>query len=578
MSQPSGRRTSGHPLAIASLLVAAAGCSPRPQGIVVAAGDDPVHAEPDPVAVTVFTDRVELFMEYPQLVPGLEARFLAHVTVLATGEPVRTGELRLELSRGGAAPVVFVAPRPARDGLFIPVGALAEAGTYAARIVVSSQQVEETIPLEPIIVHADQAALHTAAQAALGPEPPGVVPFLLEVQWKIGLLMERVERRSLTRRLQVPGEIEAPRHASAVISAPLAGRLLPPDSGSLPRLGERVGQGQVLGFVEPPLTVSDSAQLAANWMSLESLEVELLLREADLQTRRLETEQALHQAQARLEFARRSLARSEELRAKDLGTAAELEAARRDEELARRDGESARARAESLRAAEGQLAALRARGAELRSQSAPGGGRLALPLIAPSAGEIVAAEHVQGESLEGGALVYRVLELERVWITAHVSEFDLDRLRAVGGAELRLPAYPERRFDVLGDLDGNLVSFGRVVDPQTRTLPLRFEASNAEGLFHAGMFADLFLETARVVDAVAIPESSIVMDNGLPVAFVLLSGESFQKRDLELGLRDGRWVEVVAGIEAGERVVTRGAYVVRLASTSPATFGHGHAH
>jgi cobalt-zinc-cadmium efflux system membrane fusion protein len=59
---------------------------------------------------------------------------------------------------------------------------------------------------------------------------------------------------------------------------------------------------------------------------------------------------------------------------------------------------------------------------------------------------------------------------------------------------------------------------------------------------------------------------------------VMLEGELFQKRDLELGVKDGAWVEVLRGVEAGERVATRGAYIVKLAALSPASFGAGHAH
>lgn len=68
------------------------------------------------------------------------------------------------------------------------------------------------------------------------------------------------------------------------------------------------------------------------------------------------------------------------------------------------------------------------------------------------------------------------------------------------------------------------------------------------------------------------------MDQGLPTAYVMLEGELFQKRDLELGARDGTWVEVLRGLEPGERVATRGAYVVKLAGLSPASFGANHAH
>jgi hypothetical protein len=57
-----------------------------------------------------------------------------------------------------------------------------------------------------------------------------------------------------------------------------------------------------------------------------------------------------------------------------------------------------------------------------------------------------------------------------------------------------------------------------------------------------------------------------------------VGGETFEKRDLTLGLRDGNWVQVVTGITEGERVVTKSAYAVRLASMSSAIPSHGHAH
>ena len=571
----SGQRTVGHSAALCALLLLAVGCAPDANQAVAAsrARDE----GPEPVAVTVFTDEVELFMEYPRLVPGLEARFLAHVTVLSTGEPVRSGRLRLELSRGTATSKVLEAPQPTRDGLFIPVGAFEAPGQYEARIVVESDQARETIPLQPIVVHADLASARAAAEADGGQEPADAVPFLLEQQWKIGLLMEQAERRSLTQRLQVPGEVEAPHHAMAVVSAPLGGRLLPPESGRLPRIGDRVEKGQILALLEPPLTTSDTAQLVANQTYHDTLEMELLVREFDVQAKALEIEQALHQSQARLEFARQALARIEGLRAKDLGTVAELEAARRDVEIALREGDGSQALKESFARAKERLDALRARSAAARTDTRPGG-RIRHPLVAPISGEIVEADHVEGEHVESQGAVYRVLDLSRVWIAAHVSEFDLAGVGDAPGALLKLAAYPDRTFDVLGAMDGRVVNVGRVVDPETRTITLRYETSNPEGLFRAGMFADVFLETERAIDAVAVPEEAIVRDNGRPVAFVLLDGETFQKRVLELGIRDGRFVEVRSGLQVGERVVTKGAYLVKLASASPASFGEGHAH
>ena len=107
---------------------------------------------------------------------------------------------------------------------------------------------------------------------------------------------------------------------------------------------------------------------------------------------------------------------------------------------------------------------------------------------------------------------------------------------------------------------------------------MRFELSNPDGILRAGMFADVFLTTASAVEAPALPRSAVVTDRGQAVAFVLLDGETFERRVLELGIRDGEWIEVRSGVAAGERVVSSGATLVKLASANPDAFGAGHAH
>jgi multidrug efflux pump subunit AcrA (membrane-fusion protein) len=557
----------------APLLLAAC----RPATVSHADHDHEQEEEPEPVAVTVFTEKVELFMEYPRLVPGLEGRFLAHVTVLATGEPVRSGSLTLELSQPDGFSKTLEAAQPERDGLFIPVGALETPGSFDARIVVRSEQVEETIVLAPIVVYADLAAAHAAAHAEETQASANAVPFLLEQQWQIGLLTEVVEARTLVRRLRVPGEVEVPTHASAVIGAPLAGRLVPPPSGELPRLGQRVEEGQIVAILEPPLSASDLAQLAANETGERLLEMELLAREIDLELKAVELHRGLLQAAAHLEFSELALARLEGLAESGLGTAAELEAARRDAEVARREHEGTRILEGAAREAIADLGELLARpdgGSDRQALRGP----LRIPLASPIAGEIVEVAAVRGEHVDATATLYRVLDLSSVWLTLHVSEFDLSELPEAPGALLELAAFPERTFDVLEELGGRLVHIGREVDPAARTVPVRFELSNPDGILRAGMFADVFLTTATAVEAPALPRSAVVTDRGQAVAFVLLDGETFERRVLELGIRDGEWIEVRSGVTPGERVVSFGATLVKLASANPDAFGAGHAH
>jgi membrane fusion protein, heavy metal efflux system len=109
-------------------------------------------------------------------------------------------------------------------------------------------------------------------------------------------------------------------------------------------------------------------------------------------------------------------------------------------------------------------------------------------------------------------------------------------------------------------------------------VPLVYEVSNPAQALRIGMTLTLYVETATVEDAIAIPQSALVDEEGRYVAFVQAAGETFVKRDLVLGLRDTGFVQVVQGLSEGERVTTEGAYAIRLASVSTTLPAHGHSH
>ena len=75
-----------------------------------------------------------------------------------------------------------------------------------------------------------------------------------------------------------------------------------------------------------------------------------------------------------------------------------------------------------------------------------------------------------------------------------------------------------------------------------------------------------------------IPENALLEDYGSYSVIVLLSGESFERRPVKIGKRNGENVEIVQGLEVGEVVATTGAYQVKMASMSGSTPAHGHEH
>jgi multidrug efflux pump subunit AcrA (membrane-fusion protein) len=123
-----------------------------------------------------------------------------------------------------------------------------------------------------------------------------------------------------------------------------------------------------------------------------------------------------------------------------------------------------------------------------------------------------------------------------------------------------------------------LVAFGGMVDPVSRTVPVVFEFPNPDERLRVGMFVTARVYTGEVQEALVVPAGALVNDAGTDVAYVQLGGERFERRVVRTGLRDGDRVAIVAGLEPGERVVSRGAYLVHLAAGAPADAGHGHAH
>ncbi len=536
------RLTLGIVVSIYSLFLAA-GCGRRS-----AAAEDPAPSL-EPTSATVFGERLLLFMEYPHLVRGVPARFLAHLTLLGSGEPIRSGTVTLEI---GTSRFAIAAPK--REGLFIPEGSFTESGRFPGRLIVRSDQAEESLELGEVVVHASEGDAAAAASSSAGDEPPNAVPFLMEQQWKVKLLLAAAAPRLLTERLIVPARAAAPEGSSAVVSPPVGGRLMAPHSGSLPRTGERVEAGQTLARVEPPLGAPEVAQLRSF-----GLELDLMA---------LDTIRAVGEAQARLRFAEREQERIGKLRAEGLSTQQQLDQAEQNLAVAMTELEAASRRHESL----DRLVANR--GGETQGNPGPA---IQLPLNAPIAGNVVVVLGVEGESVGPETPVFRVLDASRIWVEGRVSEFDLARVREARHAVARFPAIPAREFELSGIRDGKPY-LGPEVDPSSRTLIVRYELENPDDSVRVGMLAELHIATGEHQAAVAIPTEAVISDQGLPTAYVMLEGELFQKRELEVGPKDERWIEVVRGIEPGERVAARGAYIIKLAALSPASFGPGHAH
>jgi multidrug efflux pump subunit AcrA (membrane-fusion protein) len=176
-----------------------------------------------------------------------------------------------------------------------------------------------------------------------------------------------------------------------------------------------------------------------------------------------------------------------------------------------------------------------------------------------------------------GQTLIHIADLGKLWLEVRIPESELGKITQPSGAFFHLEGEDNARVLEAGR-NARLVAYGGLVNKDTRTVPAIFEIDNPEGRLRAGMNLRVGLYTGRSEKILAIPASAIVDENGITVVFVQKEGESFERRVVEPGTRDGEWVGLRSGISNGERIVSIGAYQVRLAATAPAALGHGHAH
>ena len=539
-----------------------------------AAHDDHDHGHDDgpTVATTIWADQTDVFLERPYPVAGQPAEMLVHVTVIRNGGAVTKGSLTVQVIGPEQKLVEVCVDEPTRPGIFIPELTFPVVGAYRVSLVVQSPQLDgsrEIIELPEVDVYASSDAAIAAAKESDGEEPHDLISFLKEQQWRIGVTTVEASEQELVERLVVPGRVIVPPGSGAAVSSPVSGKILPPESGRFVQVGEKVLEGQVLGVIEPTIAGADVVQLVANQAQLQTLDADLVIKQLDVETQIRTSELGVARA-AEIHQRLQMLSEQGITPGKDL-LQAEHELAIAQGRLAglmelRRPYSEARERVAAV------LGRMQSRG-DVGSQH----GDLRITLRSPIAGTVVELKATSGELVDEKRQLFRIIDLDKLWIEANVSEYDLAKVQQAPGASYQLAAYPDRIMSIL-DGGGRLIDIGAEVDPDTRTIPIRYEVSNIDGFLRVGMFADLLVETRRRRESLAVPRSAVMDEAGETVVYVQHGGESFQRRRVDVGIRDADLVEIRSGLQPGDRVATKGAYSIRLATLSKQVIGHGHAH
>ena len=347
------------------------------------------------------------------------------------------------------------------------------------------------------------------------------ISFLKEQQWMLGTKTGLAEIRTLFDNVRAPGELKPAGTRMSEIYAPFAGVLMPdPEHGAV-RHGQLVSKGQALAMISPSPSADNS------WYEL--------LGEYELAKSNLERLQKLADEKA---VSEKRLQESEQ----------------------------------QLSVKSAQLTAALG-GATLHDYNQ---GDPHFALHSPRDGVIAHHGKAYGSFVEPGTRLFSVVDPSLIWLEVQVAAGDAKNIQKIQNAYFSVGGSSHLYYT--GDFAANVIASGSILDPETRRVPITFELENHEGELKVGEFTQVNLQTSHGREAVSVPRSAVIDDDGTPVVYVQSGGESFVRRVITIGTIDGNWVEVFSGVNEGERVVTEGAYKVKLASSATDEVGHGHAH
>ncbi len=187
-------------------------------------------------------------------------------------------------------------------------------------------------------------------------------------------------------------------------------------------------------------------------------------------------------------------------------------------------------------------------------------------IYSPMSGYVVARNAYPNQKIMPDTELYTVVDLSKVWVMADVFEYEAADVQLGQPVKVTLSSYPSRPFA------GRVSYIQPQVDAMTRTLKVRVELDNPEGLLKPEMFADVEFQT-NAARRLAVSAEAVLDSGRMKMVFVDRGNGYFEPRQVETGERFGDRIEVRSGLKAGERVVTSGNFLVDSESQLKAAVG-----
>ena len=278
--------------------------------------------------------------------------------------------------------------------------------------------------------------------------------------------------------------------------------------------------------------------------------------EADYLKALADYENARKTSAAEVKLAQATYDRTKMLYEKTITAQKNLQAAEHDLDVAKASGESSVAGAKAtLTSARRHLLILGLKDSDIDALANKSSLAAVFSLNSPIAGTVIERNATIGATVGSDTNLFKIIDISRVWIDANVFEKDLERVRGGQEVKVSVPAFPGASFS------GRVILVNSVVDPDTRTVKVRTEVPNADGRLKPEMFANVQIITDLHKTSTSIPQSAVLNDGDKTVVFIA-EGNGYKKQQVSVGLQNNDRVEIISGLNAGDKVVVKGNYLL----------------
>jgi RND family efflux transporter MFP subunit len=341
----------------------------------------------------------------------------------------------------------------------------------------------------------------------------GVLTLTLEAQRNIKLQLEPVEERPLEDVVTVNGTVEVPPESKAVASSRIPGKI----ARILVGLSDPVQAGQTVAEVES--------------LEFQSIQLDLI------------------QTQTRLTLLKDLLERARKLK----GVISEQDIAQRETQVRKTQNQlgGVKRKLQAIGLADGDIAAVAEQGKLFDD----------LPVRSPIDGFMVRFDVIPGQVVKAEQPLFEIHDMSKVWVRGHVFEKDLAKVRLEQPVRIRLASNPQFLATA------TLVRTNYVLTGTERVLSVWAELDNPERTLKDNMLARMTISAGANSPATAVPVAAVLNEGSQAYVFVKKPDKAdyFDRRQVELGMRDDRYVEIKSGLATGELVAIGGVQELRTA-------------